>query len=160
MVCIRCLSGLDRLFSVRRRSRADPSTCVNTRMRYAELVTEDEIADLKADYSRLKRQRDQLERDIKEVPKPDWNLDLANDATFQRQQQYHRRMQRLMTNRLIDMNHDLEVLKANIRAAKHRGTPDEMFIAYDSQKTGYERVYLNKIGQMIDRADADLPYPD
>lgn len=133
-------------------------------------LCEGEVEDLTTAYRRLKAKRDQMNKDVADLPFPSLRDDSKAPASMRtvrvhsedewaRKHDYYKRMQALAQHRLIDMNHDLAVLRGKVMAAKHRGTPNEIFASYESQKTHYEREYLDELGKMIDAADASLPNP-
>jgi hypothetical protein len=147
-------------------------------------LLEDRLSDLQAQFKLLKSKREQLQTDLSStygfIPrtKKEWEYEKRNrkadDERFNAQTQDERerdyadrlakqdrkkRFRRSVSDQIIELNHQLAVLKAQIEQERHRGTIKGHFVTVTSQKNGYADSYMSEFGQLVFDADENLPDP-
>lgn len=125
------------------------------------MLIEGRLEDLQAELAKAKVEYKKLDQNRRpRGPTPDWKN--ASDAEFEKADRYNqvsKGVNAIHGNRMIELSHQVAVLAAKVRAERLKGNPDGEFTAYTSQKSGYKKLFLTELGQMIHAADMALEYP-
>lgn len=147
-------------------------------------LLEDRLDDLQARYRFLKSKRDQLNKDAQSlmgfIPMTKREREYEQRRRKEKndrwdamprdelEREYHadvargdrkKRIRASVSTRIIELNHQLAVLKAQINQERNKDSMRGHFVTVSSQKTGYKESYISEFGQLVHDADLDLPDP-